>query len=108
MVWAKSLFRNRLELLGGRLELPAGKYKNSRMAVESSTQHLGSLDSQVDATILDAGDGGLGNAAQGGELSLTKALQLTDDPHRLTRSDIDALFGGNEFAHISVSDSHGV
>ena len=78
------------------------------MAVESSAQDLGPLYAQVDAAILDAGDGCLGNAAQGGELGLAKALRLTNDPHRLTRSDIDALFGGNELAHISVSDSHGV
>jgi len=55
------------------------------MAVESSAQHLGPLYAQVDAAILDLrGDGGLGNAAQGRELSLAKALQRTDDPHRLT------------------------
>ena len=94
------------ELLGGRLELPAWEYKHSRVTVEGSAQHLGPLNTQVDPTILDTGDCRLGNAALCRELSLTKALQLTDDPHRLTRSDIDALFGGDELAHISVSDSH--
>lgn len=90
------------ELLGGRLEFPAGKHKDGRMAVESSAQHLGSLYAQVDATILDAGDGRLRDAAQGGELGLAKALQLTNSPHRLTRSDIDAPLGGNELAHIRM------
>lgn len=74
--------------------------------MKGNPQCLSPLDAQVDPAILNAGNGGLGNAAQGGELSLAKPLQLTDDPHRLTGSDIDALFGGDELAHISVSDSH--
>ena len=76
------------------------------MAVKGGTQHLGPLNAQIDPTVLDAGNGGLGNPTQGRELGLAKTLQLTDDPHRLTRSDIDAFFCGDELAHISVSDSH--
>lgn len=76
------------------------------MAVKGDAQCLSTLDAQVDPAIFNAGDGGLGNATQGGELGLTKPLQLADDAYRLTRGDIDALFGGVEFAHISVSDSH--
>lgn|GEM_PF-5333393 len=78
------------------------------MAAQSITQHLGALHAQVDPTILDAGDGRLRDAAQGGELRLAKALQLTNDPHRFTGSDIDTLLGENELAHVSRSDSHRV
>jgi hypothetical protein len=34
-------------------------------------------------------------------------LQLSNDPHRLTRSSVDTLPGRNELVHVSVSDSHG-
>ena len=95
-----------IELLGGRLKLPTRKHKNRRVAVKSRAQHLGALYTQIDPTILNTGNGGLRNATQGGELRLAETLQLSDDPHRLTRSDIDALLGGNGLAHISVSDSH--
>ena len=74
--------------------------------MKSSTKRFGPLNAQVDPTILNTGNGGLRNATQGGQLGLAKPLQLTDDPYRLTRGDVDALLGGNELAHISVSDSH--
>ena len=76
------------------------------MAVKGSAKHLGALYTQVDPAILDAGNGGLGDAAQSRQLCLAQTLQLADDTYRLARGDVDALFCGNEFAHISVSDSH--
>ena len=76
------------------------------MTAKGSAKHLGTLYTQVDPTILDAGNGGLGDAAQGRQLRLAQALQLTDDAYRLTWGDVDALSCGDEFAHISVSDSH--
>ncbi len=107
---AQPLARERVreEWSGGRPDLPAWKHEDSRMAMQGGAEHLGTLNAQVDATILDAGDSGLGNAAQGRKLGLAEALQLTDDPHRLAGGDIDTLLGGNEFAHINVSDSHEV
>ena len=92
--------------LGSRFELPAREDKNGRMAMQGRAKHLGPLDTKVDSTILDAGNGGLWNTTQRGELGLAETLQLANDPHRFTRSDIDALLGRNELAHISVSDSH--
>ena len=77
------------------------------MAVQRNAKHLGALDAQVNPTIFDTGNSGLGDAAQGGELCLAEPLQLTDDAYRFTRRDVDAFFGGNEFFHVSVSGSHG-
>lgn len=52
--------------------------------MQGGTEHLGPLDPQVDATILDAGDGGLRDAAQGRELRLAQACSSrmirTDSP----------------------------
>src|SRR3546814_5727985 len=81
-------------LSGRRFELPAGEHQDGRMAAKRTGQDLGPLNTQVDAPILNAGNGGLRNAAQSGELGLAKALQLANDPHRLTWGDIDALPGG--------------
>ena len=86
--------------------MPAREYKNRRVAVQGYAKNLGALNTQIDPTILNAGNGGLRNTAQGRELGLAQTLQLADDAYRLTRSDVDALFGRNEFAHVSVSDSH--
>lgn len=94
------------DVSGSRVELPAWKDKYGRMALQGRAQQLGPLNTKVDPTILDAGNGGLRDAAQGGELGLAETLQLADDPYRLTRGDINAFFGRNELAHISVSDSH--
>lgn len=91
--------------LRSRPKLPAGKHKDSRMAPQGSAQHLGTLDAQVDAITLDAGDD---DAAQGRKSGLAEALQLADDPHRFAGGDIEALLGGTGFAHINVSDSHEV
>jgi len=76
------------------------------MAVQGGTQNLGTLNAQIDPAVLNAGDGGLGDAAQSGQLGLAEALKFTNDTHRLARGDVDALFCRNEVAHISVSDSH--
>ena len=94
------------DVSGSRVELPAWKDKYGRMALQGRAQQLGPLNTKVDPTILDAGNGGLGDAAQSRQLCLAQTLQLADDTYRLARGDVDALFCGNEFAHISVSDSH--
>ena len=69
-------------------------------------QNLRPLDTKVDPTGLDAGNGGLRHAAEGRELRLAEALQLTNNPHRLARTDVDALFRSNELGHFSASGSH--
>ncbi len=74
--------------------------------MKGAAKHFGALNSKVDATVLDAGNSSLRDAAERRELSLAEALQLADDANRLTRGDVDALLGWNELAHISVSDSH--
>ena len=76
------------------------------MAAKRRTQHLGTLDAQVDATVLDARDRGLRNAAQGGQLRLAESLQLANDPYRFARRHVHTFLGWTEIAHVSVSDSH--
>jgi len=77
------------------------------MAVQRRCKNLCTLDTEVDPTGLDAGNGGLRNATEGRKLRLAQALQLADDSHRLARTDVDALFSRNELGHFSASDSHG-
>lgn len=90
---------------GGGFQLPTREHQYRRMAAQGCAKRLGPLDTKIDAAILDAGDGRLRNAAQSGELGLTQTLQLTDDAHRFTGSDIDAIFGRDQLAHVSISDS---
>ena len=78
------------------------------MAAQRSGEYLGALNSKINATIFDAGDGGLRNAAQLRELSLGESLQLAKNPHGLARGDLDSLLGWAEVAHIRISHSREV
>ena len=74
--------------------------------MQGGCQHLCTLNTKVDPTVLDAGNGGLRDTAERRKLRLAKALQLANDPHRFAWTDVDALLGGNKFSHLSVSGSH--
>ena len=52
-----------VELRGAlKRNFPAGKYEYGRMTLERTGENLRTLDTQVHVTVLDGGDGGLGNA----------------------------------------------
>ena len=78
------------------------------MAAQRRREYLGALNPEVDATILDAGNGGLGNATQLGELSLAESLKLANDASGLTRGDFYSFLGWAEVTHIRISHSREV
>lgn len=51
------------------------------MALQRPGKNLRPLNSQVNATILNGRNGGLGNASELGELILAELLQLANDAH---------------------------
>lgn len=76
------------------------------MATQGLGQHFRAFHAQIDPAVLDAGNGGLRNTAQGRELGLAQPLQFPDDPHRLAGRDLDAFPGWLGLAHVNGSDSH--
>lgn len=70
-----------IDRLGSRLDLPAREYQYCGMAMKHASQHLGTLNTEVDTIVLDTGYGSLRNAALDRKLILAEALQLTNDTH---------------------------
>jgi len=70
-------------MLCGRfvVNIPAGKYKNSRVALQCPGKYLGSLNAKANTIILDGREGGLGNTGQIGKFVLTQLLQLSQYPN---------------------------
>src|SRR5271168_3566013 len=59
------------ETLGGSFQwrLPARENQYRWMAIKGSRKNLGAFYAKINSTILDCGDGGLGDAAELGELA---------------------------------------
>ena len=91
---------------GLQRNFPTGKNKNGRMTFQCSCQHLCALNPKIDATVLDSGDRGLGNAGDFGELTLAQRLKLAHDSHGFSYRNFDSLFSRAEFFHLKPSDSH--
>jgi len=82
--------------------VPAREHQHSQVTLECASENLRPLDAESDAIVLDGGEGGLGNASTLGELGLAKPLELTNDAHGLTDSDLDALLGGTKLTHYGL------
>ena len=72
------------------------------MTLQGARENLGPFDPQIDPSVLDCRDRGLGNARQLGELVLAQLLQLAQDTERLADGDLGSLSGRMELAHRAV------
>jgi len=79
---------------------PAGKYEYGGMAVESTSKNFGTLDPQIDSTILDCGNSGLRNAGKLRQLALAQFLEVAQDPYRFSNRDLYTVFCWAKFFHL--------
>jgi hypothetical protein len=70
------------------------------MTTQGQRKNLGTFHAKIDPTVFDAGDRGLRNAAQFGQLDLAKTLKLPNNANGLTGRNVHPLPGGAEFAHL--------
>ena len=75
------------------------------MTLESYRKYLGTFHAEIDAIILDRGNGGLGNPGKGGQLTLAEFLKLAQDADGFSDRDVHSLPGWTKLAHVIASDS---
>ena len=87
--------------------LPAGKYKYGRMAVEGASKHFCALDTEVYTAVLNGRDGRLRNARKFGQLALAQFLEFAQNTDGLTHRDLHSFFCGTKFFHFMASCNRG-
>jgi hypothetical protein len=65
-----------------KMTFPTRENQDRRMALERSSKHLGTLNTQPDTIIFDGRQSGLGNASALRKLVLAQTLQLANDAYR--------------------------
>lgn len=95
--------------LGGGLkrDIPAGEYEYCRMALEGTGKNLRTLNTEINSTVLDSGNGGLRNTGEFRELALAQILEFAQDTDRLTDRNLNAFLGGTIIFHIRASGNVG-
>jgi len=86
--------------------LPAREDEYRRMTFERPSKYLGPFDPEINPTVLDGGQGGLGDSREFGQLALAQFLKFAKDTDRLAHRDFNSLLGSTEFLHISFSCNH--
>jgi len=88
-------------------KLPARKYQDAGMALESCGKNFRSFDSHANSIVLDGRDGSLRNSGHTGELALAQLLKFAENSYGFAYRDFGTLLGGSILFHFITSDSHG-
>ena len=85
--------------------LPAREDENRRMTLERFSEYFCPFDPEINPTVLDGGQGGLGDSREFGQLALAQFLKFAKDTDRLPHRDFNSLLGRTELFHVRTSYS---